>query len=232
MSVKSSWLALLVPVTLLASVMGGLVPLPALTETANDYRQQGLLYRDQGQFPEAIAALKTAVALDPASLGSRVMLGWTQHLAGERQAATETLVQALYKNPFHVQTFNALGIVLLVDGDLDHAIAVHSWALILKPQNEIAYYNLSLAYQRQQKYDWAIATAKRAAELEPSNPHPLVAQAIAHWQAGERSQAQQAYQQALALDERYRQSAFLDHLLQAGFSPAQLQTTQQILASL
>lgn len=232
MAAKPRWLAplILMPIALISTARIEILP-GAAQATASQLREQGLFYRQQGRFPEAIAAFKTAVELEPQSLGSRVLLGWTQHLAGQAQEATTTLVQTLYQNPFHVETFNALGIVFLTQGDLDHAVAIHSWALILKPENEIAYYNLSLAYQRLQKYDWAIATAQRAAQLEPTNPHPLVAEAIAHWAAGSRSQAQQVYQQALALDSGYGDRGFLEHLSQAGFSQAQIQTTAAILAA-
>jgi Flp pilus assembly protein TadD len=82
-----------------------------------------------------------------------------------------------------------------------------------------------------QQYDLAIATAQRAAELEPTNPHPLVALAIAHWGKGDRSAAQQAYRQAIDLDPRYREPAFLTNLQEAGFSPDQIQTAGQVLSA-
>lgn len=207
-------------------------PAVAATASASKYLQQGLLYRASQRYPEAIAALKKSVELEPQKISSRVILGWTLHLAGQEDAATQTLLQAAYLNPFNVPTFNALGIVLLVSGDLTDAAFVHSWAIILNPNNEIAYYNLSLAYHRLHQYSSAIATASRAATLEPTNPHPLVAFAIAYWDSGEHSLAQKAYRRALNLDPRYRDRTFLAHLKQAGFSPAQIQTTEQVLLSL
>jgi tetratricopeptide (TPR) repeat protein len=153
---------------------------------AGTYRASGLIFREQEHFPEAIAAFQKANQLDPINLNNGVLLGWTQHLAGQEEAATQTLVNTAYQDFSNVQTFNALGIVLLTRGNLDDAVWVHSWALGLKPDNEIAYYNLSLAYQRLGQYDWAIATAQKAAQLEPSNPHPLVALAIAQWAKGDR----------------------------------------------
>jgi Flp pilus assembly protein TadD len=131
-----------------------------------------------------------------------------------------------------VPTLNALGIVYLVGGKLNHAIAAHSWAALLKPDNEIAHYNLSLAFERSGQYDWAIATATAAAKLEPSNPHPLVAEAIAHWGNQETSLAHAAFRQAIAIDPRYSDPGFLTYLNEAGFSPDQILRSQQILRSL
>lgn len=222
--------------TLIAVILSAnnlLTAKPALTATAsaNEYLQQGLSYRQQERYPEAIAALEKSIDLDPQNISSRVVLGWTFHLAGQEDAASEALRQAIYRDLSDVPAFNALGIVFLVSGNLNDAVAAHSWALILKPDNEIAYYNLSLAYHRLQKYDWAIATATQAANLEPTNPHPLVALAIAHWGKDERELAQKAYRRALDLDPRYGDRTFLAHLEEAGFSPDQIQATEQVLAA-
>ena len=198
--------------------------------SAGTYRASGLGYREQLRYPEAIAAFQKADQLDPGNLSNGVLLGWTQHLAGQEDAAAQTLVNTAYQDFSHIPTFNALGIVLLTRGNLDDAVWVHSWALGLKPDNEIAYYNLSLAYQRLGQYDWAIATAQKAAQLEPSNPHPLVALAIAQWTKGDRPAAVQSYRQAVQVDGRYGDRAFLAYLKEAGFHADQIRVSEQVLA--
>lgn len=214
----------------LMASLGSMVPV--LAQSAATYRQRGLAAREQGQYPEAIAAFQQAVALEPANLEGRVLLGWTLHRSGQHEAAADVLVQTFYLNPFDVPTLNALGIVYLVEGQLGPAITTHGWAAMLKPQNEIAHYNLSLAWERLGQYNWAIATAKIAADLEPTNPHPLIALALAHWGNGDRALAQTAYQQALGLDPRYQEAGFWSHLSEAGFSPDQLDRGLKMLANL
>jgi Flp pilus assembly protein TadD len=195
---------------------------------ASQYRELGLTYREQGRFPEALAAFKTAVKLDASNLSGRVGLSWTQHLAGQEEPATVSLVQTAYRDPSHVPTLNALGIVLLTRGYLDDAVMVHSWALSLKPDNEVAYYNLSLAYNRLRQYSWAISTAQQAAKLEPNNPHPLVALAISYEASGDRKSALNACHEAIQLDSRYSDISFSDQLKQAGFNFDQIQAAKQI----
>jgi tetratricopeptide (TPR) repeat protein len=204
----------------------------AAEPSAAQYRELGLQYRQAEQFPEAIAALQKAVELDPTHLPGQVSLGWTQHLAKQDRAAAITLQTTLRQDPFHVPALNALGIVYLVNEDLLGAALTHSWAAWLAPDNEIAYYNLSLAWQRLKHYDWAIEAAQTAAQLEPDNPHPFVALAIAQWQQGNQPTAQQTYQQAINLDSRYAEADFLHFLNEAGFHPQQIQTAQQVLQSL
>jgi len=195
---------------------------------ASQYRELGLSYQQQERYSLAIRAMKKSVELDPENIMGRVNLGWVQHLAGKDNAASQSLWQAIDRNPVSVPALNALGIVNLVTGNLAAAVAVHLWAAILQPKDEVAYYNLSLAFERLRLYEWAIATAKSAATLEPHNPHPLVASAIAYWEVGDRDRAKLAYQQAQNLDSRYSDRTFLPNLKKAGFSQSQIQKAEQV----
>ncbi|HTL89842.1 MAG TPA: tetratricopeptide repeat protein [Leptolyngbya sp.] len=200
-----------------------------VTQSAADYRQLGLQYRSQEQFPQAIAAFQKAVELDEKNLSGRIGLGWTLHLAGRQKEAIDVLQSAILYNPYNIETFNALGIAYMMNGDLTNAVAAHTWATMLDRNNEIPYYNLSLSYERLALYDWSIECAKRAAELEPNNPHPWVALAIAYQGQGDRTSARQIYQQAISVDARYRDRSFLNYLNEAGFSPEQIKIAQQVL---
>ena len=205
---------------------------PTDKRAADEYRQMGLAYRQQERFDEAIAALQKSVTLDPQNLDSRIILGWTQHLAKKDTDAATSLWEAIYLSPTSLQAFNAIGIVYLVRGDLPQSVVLHSWAAILKADNEIAHYNLSLAYQRLNQYDLAIAYAQKAIELEPNNPHPFVAMAIAQWTSGDQPSAKKTFRDAIAVDPRYRNPEFLNFLNEAGFSSDQIQTAKQVLSSL
>jgi tetratricopeptide (TPR) repeat protein len=201
-------------------------------QAADQYRQRGLAYRQQERFDEAIAALQKSVTLDPQNIDGRIILGWTQHLSKKDGEAAKSLWEAIYLSPNSLQAFNAIGIVYLVRGDLSQSVVLHSWAAILKDDNEIAHYNLSLAYQRLKQDDLAIAYAQKAIELEPNNPHPFVAKAITQWTSGDLNGAKKTFRDAIGVDARYRSPEFLNFLNEAGFSNEQIQTAKQVLASI
>ncbi|MEM6403867.1 MAG: tetratricopeptide repeat protein [Cyanobacteria bacterium P01_D01_bin.116] len=202
------------------------------TKSSSEYRLLGLQYRQQGNYNEAIAAMKKSVELEPENISGRVNLGWTLHLAGKEGEAAKSLGQAIYQKPSFVPAYNALGIVYLVDGNLPAAALIHTWAAFLKPDNEIAFYNLSLTLHQLEIYPLAITTANRAAKLEPNNPHPLVAAAISYWDSDDKTLAKQVYRQAINLDARYTQITFLNHLKKAAFTQQQINKTKEILSNL
>lgn len=212
-------------------MMGALLPIlvwsfPSFASVV-ELRQQGLEYRRQGRWQEAIEVLQRSVELAPQDVTGYVILGWTQHLA-KRSGAADTLWQALRLDMWAVEAANALGIVYLTGGQLQSAVLVHSWAAVIKPQNEIAHYNLCLAYQRLGLLDWALAHGERAMELEPYNPHPIVAVALVYWAMGETSRALDLYRVAAALDGGYQDASHLAHLADAGFSQGQIRLVEML----
>jgi tetratricopeptide (TPR) repeat protein len=213
------------------AVLSAIAAKPSDKRAADEYRQMGLAYRQQERFEDAIAALQKSVALDPSNPDGRIILGWTQHLSKKDDQAAASLWEAIYLSPTSLQAFNAIGIVYLVRGDLPQSVVLHSWAAMLKADNEIAHYNLSLAYQRLKQYDLAIAYAQKAIVLEPINPHPFVAAAIAQWTSGDQTSAKKTFRDAIGVDPRYRSPEFLNFLNEAGFSNEQIQTAKQVLAS-
>ncbi len=192
-------------------------------------RQLGLRYRQQGRYTDAIISLEEATSVEPENLSGQVLLGWTLHLGGREASAMKVLEQVLEKDANYIPALNALGIVYLVSGDLDKAVITHERAKEIRANNEIAYYNLTLAYQRLKKYDLAIARGKQATILEPTNPHPWVALALVYWGQGMKTQARQTYNRAVQLDSRYGQSKFLINLKQAGFSEEQIDNVREIV---
>ena len=204
------------------------IPSSAERKAAQIYRQSGLKLRQRGNYAEAIASFEKAAKLDPSNLSGRILWGWTLHLAEKETEASEVLQQVLAQDANNIPALNALGIVYLVSGNLTDAVKTHQQAVSLNPKNEIAHYNLALAYQRLKDYDPALIHAKEATQLEPNNPHTWVAIALVYWDKGDKSQAKAMYQRAINLDARYRQLGFLSHLKLAGFSADQIELTNKI----
>ncbi len=219
---------ILLSTIVVSGLLAGITPISA-ANSAGEYRLLGLSYRRQGRYSQAIAAMEKSVELEPENIMGRVNLGWTQHLAGKQKDAAISLWQAIFQQPLFVAAYNALGIVYLVDGNLPLSVIVHTWAVVIKPDNEIAYFNLSLALHRLKIYPLAIAAGNQATILEPNNPHPVVASAMSYWDSGDRTLASKVYHRAIKLDIRYKKPIFLAHLKQAAFTQEQIQVTKEIL---
>lgn len=204
------------------------IPTASDRKTAEMYRQSGLKSRQQGNYTKAIQLFEKAAKLDPSNLSGRILWGWTLHLAEKETEAKDVLQQILVEDSNNIRALNALGIVHLVSGNLNDAVKAHQQAVSLNPKNEIAHYNLALAYQRLKEYEPALIHAKEATQLEPNNPHTWVAIALVYWDKGDKSQAKTMYKRAINLDPRYRQSSFLSHLKLAGLSEDQIQLTTEI----
>jgi Flp pilus assembly protein TadD len=207
-------------------------PSPVDRQTAEKLRLEGLKLRQQGNYERAIQSLEKAVNLDPTNLSGQIILGWTLHLNHQETQATIILNKALEQEPNSLEVLNALGIVYLVSGNLEQAVTTHQKAVSLDNQNEIAQYNLSLAFQRLQKFDLALQYAQQATTLEPLNPHPWISLALIYWSKNEKEKSKQTYRQAIALDARYQQLNFLSELKLAGFNDEQIKIVSQILKSL
>ncbi|MEM7726757.1 MAG: tetratricopeptide repeat protein [Cyanobacteria bacterium P01_A01_bin.45] len=229
MKIVNTW-KIIIAATVSSSLLFFIAPSFAV-KSAPEYRKLGLSYRNQGQHEKAIDVMQKSVELEPDNVNGLVNLGWTQHLAGKEKDAIISLWQAIYIDPFFVPSYNALGIVYLVDSQLITALLIHTIAAVLKPDNEIAFYNLSLTLHRLKAYDLAIATGNYAAILEPLNPHPLVSSAISYWDFNRKSTAKQLYRKAIKLDIRYKTPSFLHHLRKAAFTKEQIDTTKQVLSS-
>ncbi len=166
---------------------------------------------------------------NPVRLSACVNLGWYLHLQGQNQRAIDILSQVTRRAPKDEKAFNALGVIYLFTADYPKAVAINRTALQIQPNNEIAHYNLSLALWELGQFAEAQTHAQDAARLEPTNPHPWIALAIAEFRLDHLSAAQSAYRQAFKLNQRYRKSAYLEKLGTADFSPRQIAVAQTIL---
>ena len=201
-------------------------------QEAAKYRLQGLEYQSSGKLDLAIKAMEKSVQLDPANAIGKINLGWALHLANRDKQARVILEQAVLEHPQSLEALNALGIVYLVTGDLSKAVLTHNKAIELEPKDEIAHYNLSLAYHLLAKYDQGIAEGLAACRLEPNNPHPKLAVSLNLSSKGDRVKSRFYYRLAINLDERYRNSGYLDQLKRAGFSRKQIEQLRRILGNL
>ncbi len=161
-----------------------------------------------------------------------INLGWYLHLQNRDREAITVLTRATKLDPANEKAFNALGVIYLFTQEYPLAREANRQAIRLKADNEVAYYNLSLAEWELGQFTEAVQSADESVRLDPLNPHPRVALAIASASAGKPERAREAYREAIRLDRRYLNTRYLERLRASDFSPRQIEAARAVLKTL
>lgn len=86
---------------------------------------------------------------------------------GRYQDAQGKLVDAVELSPEYAEARNALGILLLLDGEHEQAVNQFQWAVAAAPETPHYHYHLALAYFSQDSIGFATPALNRALELDP-----------------------------------------------------------------
>jgi protein O-GlcNAc transferase len=143
--------------------------------------EMGLHLQRSGQFNQAIAAFRQAIALQENfaeafnGLGNALQAAENAGSAGEAIAAYR---RAIELRPEYPEAFNNLGNVLCEIGRFDDAIAAYTRALTLRPAFAKAHSNLGNVFKDRGQLSEAIASYSRAVECKPD--HALIGSNLAY----------------------------------------------------
>jgi predicted O-linked N-acetylglucosamine transferase (SPINDLY family) len=129
-----------------------------------------LQHHQAGRLPEAEAAYREMLAVDPDNIDALHFLGVVSHQRGEHGRAAELISRALSRNTSNAPAHNNLGNALGAQGKLNEAVVCYLNALALDPEYVDALLNLGAALRAQGKLDRAVACYKRALALAPNAP--------------------------------------------------------------
>jgi protein O-GlcNAc transferase len=129
-----------------------------------------LQHHQAGRLPEAEAAYREMLAVDPENIDALHFLGVISHQRGEHGGAAELISRALGRNPSNAPAHNNLGNALGAQGKLNEAVVSYLNALALDPDYVDALVNLGAALRAQGKPDRALACYQRALALAPDAP--------------------------------------------------------------
>ena len=132
-----------------------------------------LQHHQAGRLPEAEAAYREMLEVDPDNIDALHFLGVISHQRGEHGRAAELISRALSRNPSNAPAHNNLGNTLGAQGKLNEAVVSYLNALALDPDYVDALVNLGAALRAQGKADRAVACYKRALALAPNTPAAL-----------------------------------------------------------
>ena len=129
----------------------------------------GIAALDRRRFTEALAHF--AVALDEAATAAaraavHNKVGITHVQSGDRAAAIDAFVDALFADALYVPAIVNVGNLLFEDGAVDEAIAHYEAALRIDDAYPTAHLNLGIAYKRLGRRRDAVREFRRASRLE------------------------------------------------------------------
>ena len=170
-------------------------------QARNAYEQAGSNIRE-GRISLGLAALQTAVELDPDNALYRNSLGVVQLQLRRWPEAQVAFEKAVELDPGYAEAYHNLGLVMAAQDRLDQAVAYYRKALTIPtyPTPELAYHNLGQAYLRQGKLKEAEEALRQAIQLEGKNQfsHYLLGVILA--EAGRRQEARASFIFARDLD--------------------------------
>src|SRR5260221_8356780 len=126
-----------------------------------------LQHHQAGRLPEAEAAYREMLEVDPDNIDALHLLGVISHQRGEHERAAELISRALSRNPSNAPAHNNLGNALGAQGKLNEAVVAYLNALALDPDYVDALVNLGAALRAQGRPDRALACYRRAPALAP-----------------------------------------------------------------
>ncbi|HLT76789.1 MAG TPA: tetratricopeptide repeat-containing glycosyltransferase family protein [Ferrovibrio sp.] len=140
---------------------------PPLPQEAARLNEQALAFFRAGQLPEAIAALRRAVALAPRHGLFHSNLGELLRLSGDTTGALDHLDRAVTLDPDNAGAHSNRGNLLRQLGRPDEAIASYRTSLRLRPGSADTLVNLGAALQDVRDFTAAIDVLRQAIALNP-----------------------------------------------------------------
>lgn len=141
--------------------------------------------------PQAEAAARKAIEIDPQSAEAHASLGLVLHHRWDWQGAESEFKRALELDPQYANAHHWYGDYLSVKGRHDEALLEARRALKLDPLNLMISTWVALRYYLAQKYDLAVEQSRTTVELDPSF-------AAAHLVLGEAYRQTDRHEEALA----------------------------------
>jgi len=159
----------------------------------------GTLAYQQGRYPESVALLTRALALDPRSAPCAMRLGLALHGLGKPQDAEKHLRASLARAPT-ADAWNALGLVLRALGRPADAVHAFSQAVAAQPGMAAAHDQLGALVADTQGFAFALPHFQRAVRLDPALAGGWCNLGLAQAQTGALADALLSLDRALALD--------------------------------
>lgn len=129
----------------------------------------GDLYKERGDYTKAADQYLAVTELDPYTGRNFYKLGVSRHLQQQLREAVVAYTRAVKLDANDWESHMNRGLVYLAEGRKSEAMNNLSQATILNPGAGVAFGNLAIALDAQDRYPEAEAAYKRALELDPED---------------------------------------------------------------
>jgi tetratricopeptide (TPR) repeat protein len=150
--------------------------------------------------PAAADAARRALAIDESLIPAQLVLARVDIDAGRRDAARATLTRALEVNPNHLEARALLGALDRLEDRLQAFEAAAGEVRKLNSRSGQAYYAAADLLARAYRFDEAVALARQAMQIDPSNSRILAALGLNLMRTGDEAEARQLLDQAFRID--------------------------------
>ena len=163
--------------------------------------------------PRVRAAAEHALRLDPTLAEAHALLGFIKGTQDRRWAeAEQDLQRTIALRPSYARAHEAYGLILMIQGRADDAIAAMTRARKLDPLNDLINATLGWFYYLARRHEEALAWSRRLVELDPKLVAAHYNLGMVYGQIGRHKEAIAAFQEARNLDPtNWPTSALLCH---------------------
>ncbi len=192
--------------------------LQIVPDDAHTYYNLAIALGMQKRIPDEIAALETAVRLDPKFAEARGALGSEYLSEGRLDDAALQFAKSLEVDPQITESQVNLAAIYEKRGQIPEAKALLQRAVDGNPDNAVVRLNFGLLLAEQGEFDEAKAQVQKAVELDPKNTASLTALAKIRAREGKIEESIALFRKVLALDPQNYLShlnlgiALVDHL--------------------
>ena len=180
-----------------------------LPENAQVWAILGSLYVQTDRFDDGLAALLRAREIEPGNAAIRFALGSAYFQGGDYAGTIAELHAGLELMPNTPGALFDLGNAYFVTNQFELAIANYEDAFAQNAEFWPALNNIGLVYYEQGDVNRAIAQWETSTTIAPQEAEPLLARAAALYGRGDRELGLALAEEALRLDVRYADLAFL-----------------------
>lgn len=128
--------------------------------------RQGIVLNDAGKFSEAIAKYDEVLKVAPSNMTAVYEKGFSLSLSGKNDEAIPCFEKVIAATKMS-NAYTALANIYDNQGSFDKAQGVYKQGISTYPDNGSLWYNLSLSYLRQKKYNQAELAAVESIKINP-----------------------------------------------------------------